>query len=136
MTDPKKPMHTTRIPLRWGDMDAYGHINNTVYFRFMEQARVEWIEAMHVPVRPGGEGPVIINASCTFQIPLTYPGTVEVRTSIGKVGRSSVETHVEIYLEGDERLYAHGASKVVWMDTLTGKSVPIPDHVRALLEAE
>jgi len=132
----KKLIHVTTMPIRWGDMDAYGHVNNTVYFRYMEQARVEWIEAMQVPVRPGGEGPVIINASCTFLVPMTYPGTVEVRTFVGQPGRSSVQTHVEMRLLGDERLFAEGAAKVVWMDTQTGKSVPLPAHVRAALEAE
>ncbi len=131
MEQPRKLVHVTRMPMRWGDMDAYGHINNTVYFRYMEQARVEWIEALGVVVRPGGEGPVIINASCTFLAPLTYPGELEVKTYVGAVGRSSVETFVEIRMLGDEKLFAEGASKVVWMDTQTGKSVPIPDFVRA-----
>lgn len=132
----KKLVHVTSMPIRWGDMDAYGHVNNTVYFRYMEQARVEWIEALEVPVRPGGEGPVIINASCTFLLPLTYPGTVEVRTFVGQPGRSSLPTYVEIRLVGDDRLFAEGAAKVVWMDTRSGKSVPLPAHVRAVLEAE
>jgi acyl-CoA thioester hydrolase len=136
MEHKKKLIHVCKMPIRWGDMDAYGHVNNTVYFRYMEQARVEWIEAMNIAVRPGGAGPVIINASCTFLIPMTYPGNVEVRTFTGLPGRSSVQTYVEMYIEGDERLYAEGAAKVVWMDTQTGKSVPLPDHVRAMLEAE
>jgi acyl-CoA thioester hydrolase len=136
MEHPKKLIHFTKVPIRWGDMDAYGHVNNTVYFRYMEQARVEWIEELKVQVRPGGEGPVIINASCTFFIPMNYPGVVEVRTYVGAVGRSSVQTYVEMRLEGDERVYAEGAAKVVWMDTQTGKSVPLPDHVRAAIEAE
>ncbi|MFZ2268356.1 MAG: thioesterase family protein [Azonexus sp.] len=132
----RKLIHVTKMPIRWGDMDAYGHVNNTVYFRYMEQARVEWIEEMKVVVRSGGEGPVIINASCTFLIPMGYPGLVEVRTYVGEPGRSSVQTYVEMRLEGDERIYAEGAAKVVWMDTRTGKSVPLPDHIRASLEAE
>jgi acyl-CoA thioester hydrolase len=136
MEHKKKLIHVTRMPIRWGDMDAYGHVNNTIYFRYMEQARVEWIEEMGVPVRPGGNGPVIINASCTFLIPMNYPGMVEVRTYVGHPGRSSVQTYVEMRIEGDERIFAEGAAKVVWMDTQTGKSVALPDHVRALLEAE
>ena len=63
MEHKKKLIHVTKMPIRWGDMDAYGHVNNTVYFRYMEQARVEWVEEMKVQVRPGGDGPVIINAS-------------------------------------------------------------------------
>mgnify|MGYP000114254191 FL=1 len=136
MEHKKKLIHVTKMPNRWGDMDAYGHVNNTVYFRYMEQARVEWIEDMKVPVRPGGAGPVIINASCTFLIPMNYPGMVEVRTFTGTPGRSSVQTYVEMRIEGDERIFAEGAAKVVWMDTQTGKSVPLPDHVRAVLEAD
>lgn len=136
MEHKKKLIHVTTMPIRWGDMDAYGHVNNTVYFRYMEQARVEWLEAEKVVVRPGGDGPVIINTACTFLIPLTYPGNVEVRTYIGTIGRSSVQTYVEMRVEGDDRLYAEGSAKVVWMDTRTGKSVPLPDHVRTVLEAE
>ena len=132
----KKLVFEMLMPIRWGDMDAYRHVNNTVYFRYMEQARVEWIEDMKVPVRPGGAGPVIINASCTFLIPMNYPGMVEVRTFTGPPGRSSVQTHVEMRIEGDDRIFAEGAAKVVWMDTQTGKSVPLPDHVRAVLEAD
>lgn len=130
----KKLIHVTKMPIRWGDMDAYGHVNNTVYFRYMEQARVEWIEDMKVPVRPGGEGPVIINAACTFLQPMNYPGMVEVRTYVGAVGRSSCQTYVDMLI--DDVVYAEGAAKVVWMDTQTGKSVPLPEHVRAVLEAE
>jgi len=135
MEETRKLIHTTTMPIRWGDMDAYGHVNNTVYFRYMEQARVEWIEALNVVVRPGGEGPVIINASCTFLVPMTYPGEVEVKTLVGKLGRSSVETFVEMRIVGDPTLYAEGAAKVVWMDTQTGKSVAIPQHVRDVIEA-
>ena len=128
-------IYTTRMPVRWGDMDAYGHVNNTVYFRYFEQTRVEWLEQMGSRVSPDeAVGPVIINASCTFLIPMTYPGTVEVRTYAGHPGRSSVQTHVEMRIVGDDQLYAEGAAKMVWMDTQTGKSAPIPDHVRASLE--
>ena len=131
----KKLIHVTTMPIRWGDMDAYGHVNNTVYFRYMEQARVEWLEDMQIEVRPGGLGPVIINASCTFLVPMNYPGQVEVKTFAGQSGRSSVQTYVEMRIVGDATLYAEGAAKVVWMDTRTGKSAPIPDHVRAVLDA-
>lgn len=135
MESHKKLIHTTVIPIRWGDMDAYGHVNNTVYFRFMEQARVEWAEELGVEVRPGGLGPVIINAGCTFLRPMTYPGQVEVRTYAGKMGRSSLDTYCEMRLVGEDEVYAEGGAKIVWMDTRTGKSAPIPDHIRAEVEA-
>ncbi|QEL65278.1 acyl-CoA thioester hydrolase [Oryzomicrobium terrae] len=131
----KKLVLTTEIPIRWGDMDAYQHVNNTIYFRYMEQARVEWLEALGYKVLPMGAAPVVITANCTFLAPLTYPGTVEVKLYAGDPGRSSVMTWYELRIKGDETLYATGESKVVWMDTATGKSAPIPDELRTLLAA-
>ena len=133
MDDARKLLHTTRIPVRWGDMDFYGHVNNTVYFRFFEQARVEWIEQMDFPVGPlESAGAVIINASCTFLMPVNYPATVVIKVYGGEPGRSSVMTWYELFVEGDERLFAEGAAKVVWMDNRTNKSAPLPDRLRAL----
>ena len=132
---PKMLAHTSLIPIRWGDMDAYRHVNNTLYFRYMEQARVEYLESVGVTVQPKGSAPVLINANCTFLIPLTYPGMVEVRMFFGTIGRSSVHTSYEIRLQGNETLYATGEAKIVWMDVATGKSVPIPDDLRARMTA-
>lgn len=133
MDKPRQHVLTSLMPIRWGDMDAYGHVNNTVYFRYMEQIRCEWIEALGYKVMPGGEGPVIINASCTFLAPLNYPGSVEVQLFVGEPGRSSLPTYYELRLHGSDTLYATGEAKVVWMDTQTGKSVPLPEDLRALL---
>ncbi|MBK7898095.1 MAG: acyl-CoA thioesterase [Azonexus sp.] len=136
MHSARKLIHRSTIPIRWGDMDAYGHVNNTVYFRYMEIARIEWLEAMGYGLDPAGEGPVIINASCTFLIPLTYPGSVEVLTYTAPPGRSSVQTRVEMRPSGSSALFAEGAAKVVWMDHRTGRSAPLPVPLRAALEAE
>lgn len=133
MDDARKLLHTSRIPVRWGDMDFYGHVNNTVYFRFFEQARVEWIEQMDFPVGPTeAAGAVIINASCTFLLPVNYPATVIVKVYGGEPGRSSLMTWYELFVEGDDKLFAEGAAKVVWMDNRTNKSVPLPDRLRAM----
>jgi acyl-CoA thioester hydrolase len=137
MTAAKRTLlHTAVIPVRWGDMDAYAHVNNTIYFRYCEQARVEWIEQLGYPVTTdAGLGPVIINAACTFLVPITYPATVIVRLYAGEPGRSSVMTWYDIGIEGDERIFAEGSAKVVWMDHETGKSVPLPDALRQTLDA-
>ena len=135
-SDSRILLHTTHIPVRWGDMDAYGHVNNTVYFRFCEQARVEWVEALGFPVTVGEvHGPVIINAACTFLIPINYPATVQVDLYAGHPGRSSAMTWYEIRIEGDTRLYAEGSAKMVWMDHASGRSVPLPEHLRRRIES-
>ena len=133
MESQRKLVHTSLIPIRWGDMDAYGHVNNTLYFRYMEQARVEYLEALGYRVLPEGSAPVIINAACTFMIPLNYPGMVELKMYAGQPGRSSIPTSYEFRLQGEETLYATGDAKIVWMDVTSGKSVPIPEALRATL---
>ncbi len=124
----------TRMALRWGDMDAMGHVNNTVYFRYLEQARIELFEALGCPATPGGIGPVIINAHCSFLRQLRYPGDIEVSSWAGELGRSSFQTLHQIRrLDDPDALYAEGGAKVVWVDQRVEKSMPLPDDIRALL---
>jgi len=127
-----KLVHVERIAIRWGDMDAMGHVNNTVYFRFMEQARIGWFDALV----PRGEawkstGIVIANASCNFKRPINYPGTVEVRLSVGPPGGSSVPTYYELRMQ--DQLHADGEATVVFIDMEKQKPVRIPERIRSLL---
>ena len=129
----KKLVHVERIDVRWGDMDAMGHVNNTVYFRYMEQARIGWFESL----LPRGDawskiGIVIVNASCNFRKPINYPGTVEVKVFSGEPGGSSVPTFYEMKVNGE--LYADGAAKVVFVDAEKQKPLRIPDDIRKLLQ--
>jgi acyl-CoA thioester hydrolase len=126
--------HIERIPIRWGDMDAMGHVNNTVYFRYMEQARISWFRAL-VPEREAwvSTGIVIANASCNYKRAITYPGTVEVRLYVGKPGGSSVATHYELRVDADPELYADGAAVVVFVDMKAQKAKRIPDGIRERL---
>lgn len=131
-----KLVHTELLAIRWGDMDAMMHVNNTVYFRYMEQARISWIETWGGGA--GGadqaEGPVIANASCQFKRPLKYPGSIEIRLFAGKIGRSSLPTHYEIRRIDDPlTLYATGDALFVWISNVTGRPVPFPDTLRQRL---
>jgi acyl-CoA thioester hydrolase len=131
----RRHVHTEVIPIRWGDMDAMGHVNNTIYFRYMEQARIAWFDALGSTPGPQGTGPIIVNASCTFLKELVYPGNVELRMYAGKAGRSSFETWLEMRPSYDpDTVYAEGAAKVVWVDFARAKSVPLPDRIRSLIE--
>jgi acyl-CoA thioester hydrolase len=124
------------MPIRWGDMDAFGHVNNTVYFRYMEQVRISWFEFLGViGANDAGQGPVIVNASMDFLKQLHYPGVVIGRMSVGSLGRSSFDTGFEL-LRSDqpETLYARGNARCVWIDYAAGKSVSIPDTLRETIE--
>jgi acyl-CoA thioester hydrolase len=132
-----KLVHTETMAIRWGDMDAMMHVNNTVYFRYMEQARIGWIETWEVgTTAEQAEGPVIANASCQFRRPLKYPGNVEVRVYAGKIGRSSVPTYYEMRRADEpQMIYAAGEALLVWISNATGKPASLPDAVRRRLEA-
>jgi len=131
MSSTRKLVHSVSVPVRWGDMDAQGHVNNTVYFRYMEQARVEWLESLRTHAGDiNGLGSVIVNASCTFLLPLSYPGIVDVRMYIDPPGRSSIDSHYELWMS--DRKYAEGSARIVWIDQRTQRSAPLPEQVRAV----
>jgi acyl-CoA thioester hydrolase len=134
-THHRKLVHVEVMPIRWGDLDAMGHVNNTVFFRYIEQARISWFDSLGLHSRAIGEGPSLISTSCTFLKQLVYPGNVEIRTYSGEVGRSSVSTYIEIRPSYDpEVVYAEGAAKIVWVDYTRGKSAPLPEELRSAAE--
>ena len=126
----KKLVHESIIPLRWGDMDAYRHINNTVYFRYMEQARIEWIAAMGYSMDTTIEGMLMVNGFCNFIQQITYPGDLLVKTYVGNIGKSSVDVFNTMALTTEpEALCAAGGATMVWVDLQANKSMPWPKHV-------
>ena len=130
----KKLVHQMAMPLRWGDMDAMGHINNTLYFRYMEICRLDWIFKAGASTDLTGQGPVIINAFCNFLRQLQFPGDVRVTMSVANPGRSSFETYHTIERTDEPGVvYAEGGARTVWTDYVAKKSAPMPDWFRAKL---
>ena len=130
----KRWVHEMLIPIRWGDMDAMGHVNNAVYFRYMETARIDWFRGIGCQPDPRGEGIVIVNAFCNFIRQLEYPGTVLIKTFVSAPGRSSFDTWVTMArAEQPELICATGGATVVWVNTAAQKSAPLPDRLRRQL---
>ena len=128
--------HVEHIPIRWGDMDAMGHVNNTIYFRYMEQARISWFGEL-VPEDEAWQstGIVIANASCNYKRAITYPGMVEVKLLVGAPGGTSVPTYYELRVDADPEPYADGAAVVVFINMKTQMPARIPDGIRNKLES-
>ena len=134
LPEDKKLTLEMTFPIRWGDMDAMGHVNNTVYFRYFEVARLEWLYQIGAPPNPRGEGPVVVNAFCNFIRQLEFPGTVLARHYVANPGRSSFDTLVTLSRADDpQMIYAEGGSTTVWIDSLAKKSVALPQWVKDLL---
>jgi acyl-CoA thioester hydrolase len=130
----KKLVHTLQMPIRWGDMDAMGHVNNTVYFRYLETARIDWFRAIGCAIDPKGEGALIVNAFCTFHRQLEYPGDIVVKMYVSDPGRTSFESWATIErVDHPGVVYASGGATTVWVDFAAQKSRPMPDWLREIV---
>jgi len=135
LPEKKKLVHEVVVPIRWGDMDAMGHVNNTLYFRYLEIARIDWARAIGCQPDPQGEGIVIVNAFCNFIKQLEFPGDVRLKMYVSDPGRSSFETWGTMERPDDPGVvYATGGATTVWVNFPQQKSVPLPDWIRAHLE--
>ena len=131
----KKLVHEARLPIRWGDMDAMGHVNNTTYFRYLETVRIDWVRSIGCQPDPQGQGVVIVNAFCTFYKQLEYPGDILVKMYVSDVGRTSFESWATMERADDPGVvYAAGGATTVWVDFPAQKSAPLPHWFRAHLE--
>ena len=127
----KKLVHEITVPVRWGDMDAMGHVNNTIYFRYMEIVRLDWIFKVGGSTDQNGQGPIIINAFCNFLKQLAFPGDARVTMYVANPGRSSFETYHTIERTDEPGVvYAEGGARTVWTDYAAKKSAAIPDWFR------
>lgn len=112
------------MPVRWGDQDAQNHVNNTLYFRYVEEARVQLFRLAGISLPETRVG-ILAHASCDFLKPIVYPATVVVVQVLTRVGRSSMAVDTLIEREDEPGVaYAKGSYVVVGADSNTGKSSP------------
>ena len=112
-------------------MDALGHVNNAVYFRYFEQTRLEWYEQYIGLLASDGESILIVDNHAEYLKPVIYPADITIRMGGHSPGRSSfISTYT---LSVGDVLFTRGSSKVVCVDVKAGKSVPMPDSIRQIL---
>jgi acyl-CoA thioester hydrolase len=118
------------LPLRFADMDADNHVNNTEFYRYMEEARMRWVHSLGLAMTPPEPIPVLAASACSFRAPLFYPGVVTVEIYLGRVGTSSVRTHY--LLRRGTEIAAEGYAVSVWVDPKTQRPIALPAAVRGL----
>lgn len=135
-TPPGAPrlLHSLRLQVRWGDMDALGHVNNAEYLRYFEQSRIAWLETMGIATTGKGTGPILAKISVTYLKPVVYPSELEVRLYASRLGNTSFTLASEIVNGHDaaER-FTEGEFVTVWVDYDQSRSVPLPEKLRAVL---
>jgi acyl-CoA thioester hydrolase len=112
-------------------MDAMGHVNNSVYFRFMETSRIDWCRSIGCMPEQSKQGPVIVNAYCSFIKQLRYPGDVLVKHHVTAVGKTSFDTFITMERQDDPgTVWAEGGARMVWLDFATNQSMALPGWLR------
>jgi acyl-CoA thioester hydrolase len=127
-------VHELSLPVYWGDMDALGHVNNTVYFRYMEQVRVSWIHGISGPVTAGTDGPVIANTFCNFYREVVFPAQLVVKLYVANPGRTSFDTYVSMErADQPGEVCAAGGATLVWVSPTDGRPIALPPYLRAIV---
>ncbi|UBB26311.1 acyl-CoA thioesterase [Pseudoxanthomonas japonensis] len=125
----RKMLAAIPISVRWRDMDSMGHVNNAKYVSYLEEARVRWILDIPGVSMTHRIAPVVAANNINYRRPLTWPNDILVELYVDRLGTSSVTIGHRI-VDQNGVLYCDGNVVVVWMDTHTGKSAPLPDAVR------
>lgn len=125
------------LPVQWGEQDAFGHVNNAVYMRWFESARIAY--GLRVNLTEGTPtrrvGPILAAISCNYRRQLKYPDTIHVGARITRIGRSSLTMEHRVISEMLGAIAAEGDSTLVAFDYLAQKSVPLPDEMRLAIES-
>jgi len=124
------------LPLQWGEQDPLGHVNNIVYFRWAETARIAYLTQANAwdGSATVEAGPILAAIHCDFRFPLTYPDTIQVGASITALGNSSFKMAHRIVSANRGIVAADLDSTLVWLDYRSGKPVTLPARLREAIE--
>lgn len=125
----------TNIQTRWMDNDAYGHVNNVVYYSWFDTAVNAWlIERGVLDMHVGENIGLVIETQCNYFASLSFPQSIEAGIRVARLGNSSVRYEVGLYAQGEELAAAQGHFVHVYVDRQTRRPVPLPAALRAALE--
>ncbi|MBB6085861.1 acyl-CoA thioester hydrolase [Wenzhouxiangella marina] len=128
------------MDIRWGDLDAFNHVSNVAYLRYIEECRAQWMDSVPSHWQGPETGPVVANININYRQAIVWPARIEVSLKPLSPGRSSIKLEHEIRaLDAEGRvgeLYADATSTLVWIDKKSGESVPLPVSIRELAAAE
>ena len=120
------------IPVAWGEMDAFQHLNNTVYFRYFESARIAYFERLDLLelMTQKGIGPILASTSCKFRIPLTYPDKVLSGAKVSKIEKDRFTMNYIVVSKKHQKTAAEGEGLIVAYDYRKNKKSMIPQKLR------
>ena len=117
------------VPVAWGEMDSFGHVNNIVYFRYFESARIAFFDAVGFRGGDGAIGPILASTQCRFRRPLAYPDRVRVGARVSDIGADRFTMHYLVFSEAQDAVAAEGEGLVVAYDYEAGRKALLPEGV-------
>ena len=124
------------IATRWADNDAYGHVNNTVYYQWFDTAVNQWlVEVGLLDIERGDPIGLVVETSCSYFAPLSFPGDVDVGIAVERLGSSSVTYRIGVFGAGQAEASAQGQFVHVYVDRRDRRPSALPGDWRAKLEA-
>lgn len=137
MSDPAgQLLSSSDFEVRWGELDAFNHVNNAHYLRWLEEARLQWFARRCPGWVDDRVGPVVASIQLDYRRPVGWPQTVRVLLDCRRVGNSSLELGHRIVDAADSgQVHAEGRMVLVWVDRASGSSTPLPAGVRAACAA-
>lgn len=123
------------VALRWRDLDAFNHVNNSNYLTYLEEARIRWLESLATDWVTDEFAPVVAKVEINYRQPIAYPSEVVVALFAERVGTSSVTIGHVIGSADGSVAHADGHVVVVWVDRASGKPRPLPETLRRMAEA-
>ncbi|MFO1350075.1 MAG: thioesterase family protein [Gammaproteobacteria bacterium] len=125
--------HVIELAIRWGDMDALGHVNNVQYFRYLESGRIAYFSDRAPLEYKAVAQLVLADMQCRFLRQLHYPGVLEIATRVARLGNSSLQVEAAIFMKGEPAPAATAHAILVWFDFASGRSAPLPSSLRQAL---
>ncbi|MDB5947818.1 MAG: thioesterase superfamily [Ramlibacter sp.] len=123
------------ISTRWMDNDAYGHVNNVVYYSWFDTAvNAHLIEHGALDVQHGATIGLVIETQCNYFAPVGFPQTVEAGLRVARIGRSSVRYEVGVFVQGEPMTAAKGHFVHVYVDRATRRPAELPSQLKSVLE--
>lgn len=118
-----------RFTTRWSDNDAYGHVNNMIYYQWFDSAVNAWlVERGLLNIVAGDPIALVVETRCTYFAPLAFPGDVDVGMKVAQLGRSSVRYGLGVFATGQERAAAAGEFVHVAVDRANRRPAPWPEQ--------
>lgn len=132
MEDRDTPAPLFRMPLsvRWRDLDAFNHVNNSNFLTYLEEARIRWFDSLDEEWVTEETAPLLAAVQVNYRMPIPYPAELVVALHCERLGNTSVTIGHRITSADGDTLYADGHVVMVWVERASGRPTPLPDAVR------